>query len=186
MYPVIRMAKEAAKFRNAPRLGLFDTHESRHVCWPHDIDLWMELNNGRTLTLYDLGRMILFMRTGVVDVMKREKWAGTIAGASVRYRARVRMFDRIDMRTRVVGWDDRFFYIEQGMWRGETCTSHALLRTAVTSKAGLVPMADVAKVMDGMQSPPLPDWIAEWARAEAMRPWPPMQDQPAPKLAAQG
>ena len=57
MYPFIRMAKELLVFRNAPRLALGDTHISHHICWPWDLDVWMELNNGRTLTLYDLGRI---------------------------------------------------------------------------------------------------------------------------------
>ena len=65
MYPVIRMAKEIVKFRNAPALPITGTHVSQHICWPWDIDLWMELNNGRTLTLFDLGRIPLAIRTGL-------------------------------------------------------------------------------------------------------------------------
>lgn len=55
MYPFVRFAKEALKYRNAPKLGLLETHVSYHRCWPWDLDPWIELNNGRTLTLYDLG-----------------------------------------------------------------------------------------------------------------------------------
>ncbi|EKE44990.1 hypothetical protein OCGS_1025 [Oceaniovalibus guishaninsula JLT2003] len=179
MYPVIRMVKELSKFRRSPRLGLFDTHVSQHVCWPWDIDLWRELNNGRTLTLYDLGRVTLFMRIGVIDLMRRRRWAGTIAGASVRYRRRVRMFDRFEMRSRIIGWDARFLYLEQSMWRGDEATSHVLLRTAVTSAKGLVPMDEAAVAMahEGA-SPPLPDWVTAWVKAEAQRPWPPMPPSP--------
>ena len=50
MYPWFRMAKELWKFRKT-RLGPFETHVSTHRCWPWDIDPFMELNNGRTLTL---------------------------------------------------------------------------------------------------------------------------------------
>ncbi|PZX19023.1 acyl-CoA thioesterase FadM [Palleronia aestuarii] len=176
MYPVIRMAKEIAIHRNAPRLGLFDTHVSHHVCWPQDIDLWVELNNGRTLTLYDLGRIVLFQRIGAREVMRARGWGGTVAGSSIRYRRRVRMFDRIEMRSRIAGWDARFLYVDQSMWKGETCTSQVLLRSAITSRAGLVTMAEVEAAFDA-KSPPLPAWIAAWIAAEAERPWPPM---PAP------
>ena len=62
MYPFVRMAKEIRKSRRAGPLGLTDTHVSRHICWPWDLDIWMELNNGRTLTLYDLGRLPMSMR----------------------------------------------------------------------------------------------------------------------------
>ncbi|RVT82023.1 acyl-CoA thioesterase [Rhodobacteraceae bacterium CCMM004] len=174
MYPVLRMAKELAVHRSAPRLGLFDTHVARHLIWPHDIDIWMELNNGRTLTLYDLGRMVLFQRIGAIGVMKAQRWAGTIAGSSVRYRRRVRVFDRIEMRTRILGWDARFMYLEQAMWRGDECTSHALFRNAVTGRDGLVPPQEAAAAMGHpAESPALPDWVVAWTDAEAQRPWPP-------------
>lgn len=176
MYPFARLGLELIRHRNAPRLGLFDAHVSTHRCWPQDIDLWAELNNGRTLTLYDLGRMVLFRRIGAEDVMRAKKWGGTVAGSSVRYRRRVRMFDRLEMRTRVAGWDERFLYVEQGMFRDGDCTSHALLRTAITAKGRLVPMTEGAAAMghEGPQ-PTLPDWIAAWAEAEGRRPWPPME-----------
>ena len=174
MYPFLRLVKEFWVHRGSPDLGLFDTHVSRHICWPHDIDLWMELNNGRTLTLYDLGRLVLFRRIGIVPVMRAQRWGGTVAGSSVRYRRRVRVFDRFEMRTRLIGWDARFFYIEQAMWRGEVCTSHLLLRTAITDRAGLVTTGRVIAAA-GLEtaSPPLPDWVAAWAEADAQRPWPP-------------
>lgn len=175
MYPVIRLAKELLIHRNAPRLGLFDSHVSQHICWPWDIDVWMELNNGRTLTLYDFGRMVLFQRTGVIGVMRARRWAGTVAGSSVRYRRRGRMFHRVEMRTRIVGWDARFLYIEQSMWREGECTSQALLRNAVTGAGqGMIPMAEVAQAM-GVDpvSPALPAWVQAWIAAEAQRPWPP-------------
>src|SRR3712207_8112527 len=37
--------------RGAAPLDLFGTHESHHVCWPWDLDVFGELNNGRALTL---------------------------------------------------------------------------------------------------------------------------------------
>lgn len=177
MYPVFRVAKEFASFRNAAPMDILDTHVSHHRCWPHDLDIWMELNNGRTLTLYDLGRLVYFQRTGIIRVMKERRWAGTIAGASVRYRHRVRMFDRLEMRTRALGWDARFLYLDQSMWRGEECTSHILLRSAVTSKDGMVPMEEATRALDHAtgESPALPDWVAAWIAADAERPWPPLR-----------
>jgi acyl-CoA thioesterase FadM len=177
MYPFVRLAKELAVHRSAPRLRVGETHVTQLICWPWDIDLWMELNNGRTLTIMDLGRVVLFRRMGVIGAMRAKRWAGTIAGASVRYRRRVRMFDRIEMRSRIVGWDARFTYAEQSLWRGGECCSHALLRMAITGGKGIVPSADLAAAMGlPAESPSLPPWVAAWAEADALRPWPPMQD----------
>ncbi len=180
MYPYIRLAKEFIRHRNAPKLGIFGEHRATHICWPWDIDPFLELNNGRTLTLYDLGRFILFRRIGVLGMMREKRWVGTVAGISIRYRRRVRAFQRYELRSRMVGWDNRFFYFEQAMWRKGECTSHGVVRTAVTGVSGIVPPADFARAFGtAPQSPPLPEWIAAWAAADALRPWPPMQERPA-------
>ena len=179
MYPYLRLANLMIAERRKPRLGLFETHHLSLRCLPHDLDGFLEMNNGRILTLYDLGRFALSVRMGLWDVLKREGWGLVVAGSSVRYRARITALQRFDLRTRLLGWDGRFFYIEQGMWRGETCCNHALLRTGITQKGRLAPVADVARALgQAAQSPHLPDWVTAWAEADATRPWPPMQDMP--------
>ncbi|MCA8883000.1 MAG: acyl-CoA thioesterase [Rhodobacteraceae bacterium] len=181
MYPFARLAKEFLVFRNAPPLGLCDTHVSHHICWPWDLDLWLELNNGRALTLFDLGRLVLAQRVGFGKLVKSKGWLLTIAGSTVRYRQRVRMFDRLRMTSRCVGWDDKFFYLEHAMWKGDACTSHLLVRMAVTDRNGLVRTVRVLPEL-GVEdaTPALPEWVAAWSAADSLRPWPPMQDTPAP------
>ncbi|MBN8189016.1 MAG: acyl-CoA thioesterase [Salipiger thiooxidans] len=175
MYPFIRMAKEIWKFRNAPKLGLGEIHVSHHRCWPWDIDLWKELNNGRTLTLYDLGRIPLAQRSGLIPLLRRERWGLTMAGACVRYRRRIRTFERVEMRSRLIGWDHRFMYLEQTMWKENgDCANHAVYRGAITDRNGIVP---TERVMTGLGydavSPELPEWVTLWLQAEDARPWPP-------------
>jgi acyl-CoA thioesterase FadM len=174
MYPFIRMGIEMARARRAGPIAPFAPHVSQHRCWPWDLDPWMELNNGRTLTLYDLGRLPFFWRSGLIGVLQREGWGMTVAGASVRYRRRVRAFDRLTLVTRLIGWDARFFYLEHSMWRAGDCASQALIRSACTSDAGIVPPVRLAAAMGlAPESPALPGWVAAWAEAEGRRPWPP-------------
>lgn len=175
MYPFFRLAKVVFQHRNAPPLPLLGTHVSHHICWPWDIDPWMELNNGRTLTLFDMGRIPMAMRTGLTDLQKKQSWGMAVAGATIRYRRRVRMFDRLEMRSRCIGWDARFIYMEQSLWRQAECTTHFLMRAAVTSgDRGIVPTAEVlAALGQPDQSPTLPDWVQSWIETEALRPWPP-------------
>ncbi len=177
MYPVVRMVWQLFKHRNDAPLGFTETHVSTHYCLPWDLDIWMELNNGRTLTLYDLGRIPLGRRVGLFGAMKRRGWGLTVAGSTTRYRRRITAFEKITMRSRGLGWDARFFYIEQSMWKqnGE-CAGHVLIRSAVPGKNGIVPPSDVAAEMGIIPlSPALPDWVQAWADADALRPWPPMQ-----------
>jgi len=178
MYPFLRLSWQMSRARKAPRIGLWDTHESSHLCWPWDLDIWAELNNGRTLTLFDLGRLPMAQRTGMIDLLKARKWGMAVAGASVRYRRRVHAFYKLTQRSRCVGIDDKFFYLEQAMWRSDgECANHALFRMAVTGKDGIVTPTKVTTAMRETSPPPdLPGWVRDWTRADAERPWPPMQD----------
>jgi acyl-CoA thioesterase FadM len=174
MYPIIRIMKELLRARRLGPIDLMDSHISHHRCWPVDLDLWMELNNGRTLTLYDLGRLPHVGRTGVGRALREKGWGLTVAGSTIRYRRRVTVFSKLTMHTRWVGWDNRFMYMEQSMWRGDECASHALVRLAVVGKAGIVAPSDLALALgNGGGSPALPAWVQAWIEAEATRPWPP-------------
>nr|WP_319248611.1 acyl-CoA thioesterase [uncultured Celeribacter sp.] len=145
---------------------------------PWDIDLWMELNNGRTLTIFDLGRIPMSIRNGTAKAAKEGGYSMAVAGASVRYRRRVTTFQKVDMWTKTTCFDDKFLYIEQSMWdqKGECC-NHILLRGAVIKKRKLVPPQELFERMEpGLVSPPMPDWVRNWIDADNTRPWPPIRD----------
>lgn len=179
MYPVIRLLKEQIKFRGQ-KLGLLETHVSHHRCWPWDLDPWMELNNGRTLTLFDLGRMPFSVRIGLVQALRENGWGMTVAGSSMRYRRRVRVFHRVEMHCRLLGWDHRFIYTEQIMWRGGEALNHILVRLATTSEAGIVAPERLIAAMGhpGMSSPEMARWVQAWIEADSERPWPPAPPPP--------
>lgn len=179
MFPFIRLFKDLYLARRRPKFDTAtQTHVSRHICWPHDLDIFLELNNYRALTLYDLGRISMAQRIGLIKVLRDEKWGLTMAGSHVRFRRRIRGFERFEVRSRAVCWDDKFIYIEQSMWKRDgECASHVLYRAAVTDKNGIVSPARVQIALGQHEiSPPMPDWIKNWTLAEASRPWPPMQD----------
>ena len=76
----------------------------------------------------------------------------------------------------MIGWDDKFVYLEHSMWHQGDCTSHIVVRMAFTDARGLVRMDRVSAVIGLPPPPELPDWVRQWTAAEAARPWPPMQD----------
>ena len=175
MFPFVRNVYGIWKATRQAPLGWFDTHVSHHRIWPWDIDPWMELNNGRTLTLYDLGRLPLFTRMGLVKGSVKAGMFFTVAGSSVRYRTRVRPMTVVELRSRMLGFDDRFIYVDHQMWQGDACANHGLIRSAIARRGkGIVPPTEVAEIMGlEAESPPLPDWVNNWIAAEATRPWPP-------------
>jgi len=172
----MRLAYHLALATRQPPLAIDDVHESFHYCSPLDVDFQFEMNNGRVLTIYDLGRIPMALRLGLLKVMRQKGWGFAMAGASVRYRRRVTAFERIRMTSRAVGRDARFIYIEQTMWKRDgEAASNILYRSAITSKKGIVPTEDVGQALGIPEwDPPLPDWAANWIEAEDSRLWPPL------------
>ncbi|MFT6073985.1 MAG: acyl-CoA thioesterase FadM [Yoonia sp.] len=174
MYPIIRVLKEAFRAKRMSPLEVLGAHVSYHRCWPHDLDVYMEMNNGRILSILDIGRTGLAQRVGLIDALKDNKWGMTMAGNSVRYRKRIRPFAKFRAVSRAVGWDDKFFYLEHSIWIGKDCAVQALFRAAVTDKNGIVSPAVVfAHVGHDGKSPEKPAWVQAWIDADNTRPWPP-------------
>ena len=137
-----------------------------------DIDFYPELNNGRHLTVMDMGRINLAVRTGLLRIVHEKKWGLAVAGASVRYRHRLKAFQSFRLYTRIVAIDERWFYFHQSTVRKGKTHSSALVRAGITSKKGLVPVKEVLDAM-GMSywNPGLPQWVKAWLEAEELRPW---------------
>ena len=178
MYPILRFLGEVASARRAPRLGPLEPHVSTHRISPLDLDPWWELNNGRTLTIYDLGRIPMAIRLGITETLKKNGWGFTVAGNTVRYRRRIKAFQRVTQVSRMIGWDDRFIYMEQSMWARGDCLNHMLLRVAIVGGAARKGLVSPAEFMAALgysdPSPSLPGWVAAWIEADALRPWPPV------------
>lgn len=173
MYPYLRSARVILSAWLGSRIDFDAESVVRMRVWLGDIDVFSELNNGRHLTLMDLGRFDLAVRSGFLRTVHHEGWGLTVGGASVRFRHRVPPFSRICLRSRVVGHDHRWFYFHQRIEGGDRLCSSALVRTAVIEKGRLVPVARVLEALEMPDSAPgLPGWVRAWVDAEAQRPWP--------------
>ena len=160
MYPFGRFLLHPQRPSGAARQPIDAAGDVSFYCRPWDIDIFGEMNNGRVLTLYDLGRFDLTIRIGLPKLMRKHGWGFVVAGSSVTYRKRIRLFDRVSLKTQIAGYDAKWIYILQSMWvAGKPC-NQALLRTAVTRKSGTVPTAEV---LDAMGSPALDLELPAWA-----------------------
>lgn len=177
MYPIIRVIKETLRARRMPPLEALEAHVSYHRCWPQDLDVYLEMNNGRILTILDIGRTALAQRVGLIGALHDNRWGMTMAGNSVRYRKRIRPFVKFRTVSRAVGWDDKFFYLEHSIWIGKDCAVQALFRSAITDKNGIVSPDKVFAYVghDGIP-PEKPAWVQAWIDADNTRPWPPEFD----------
>jgi len=174
VYPILRLAWHILHSRIQGPLDLEATGELRSHVGLVDIDVYSELNNGRTLTLLDLGRICFLQRIGLIAALRREGWSFAVGGGSVRFRRRIPFGSRIAIRSRLLGHDGRWLYFQHVILRRGRPSFSALIRGGVTSKEGLVP---VPTVMDKLGRPgwnrTLPAWVQAWIDADRGLPWPP-------------
>ena len=172
MYPYLRLIRLILKHRPKKKLDIGDKSVLNMRVGIPDIDPFMELNNGRHLTIMDFGRYDLAIQSGLMKVIKKNKWGLAVAGASVRYRHRLKYRMKYELHSQVVGYDEKWFYFHQKTVRDAKIHSAALIRTAVTSKDGIVRSN---KVLDAMGYDNIkysvPDWVKAWAESDEMRPW---------------
>jgi acyl-CoA thioesterase FadM len=150
-----------------PRLGPLDESVVRLRVLPSDLDLNLHMNNGRFLSLMDLGRVDLLVRTGVVKLLRRQRWSAVVASVAVRYRRPLDPLRRYELRTRLLGWDQRWVFLEQRFTRRGELMAYALVKTQFFGAQGRVsPQEIVSASPVQMESPPLPDAVREWMQAE--------------------
>jgi acyl-CoA thioesterase FadM len=172
MYPYFRLIRILLKAKYGAKLQLYDKSIVTMRVFVCDIDIYPELNNGRHLTIMDMGRMDLAQRTGLLRTVHKKKWGLAISGASVRFRHRLKAFVRFQLHSQIVATDDRWFYFHQYTMCKGKIHSAALIRGAITSKQGLVPVKQVMDAL-GMSDwkPSMPEWVEAWSKAEELRPW---------------
>ncbi|MBX2845416.1 MAG: acyl-CoA thioesterase [Saprospiraceae bacterium] len=172
MYPYLRTLFHLQRGKAKPPLEHpFQESILNMRVWPLDIDIFMELNNGRYLTLMDIGRFEVGTRIGLFKILKENNWGLMVGGVSSRYRYRLRPFQKFKLHTRLIYVSDRWFYFHQSFRRGNKMHASCLVRTAVTSKDGIVPTAFVAEKMNipdalfDKHNQPL-EWIETWEASD--------------------
>ncbi|MEL7466433.1 MAG: acyl-CoA thioesterase [Pseudomonadota bacterium] len=173
MYPVRRQILETLRARRAPKLNPWEPHINAMRTWPWDIDPLGDLNNGRILTLSDVGRIALARRIGLIEAMADRGWRIAMAGSTPQYRKRVTLWARLEWHNRLIGMDAKFLYIEHTLSANGVPSANIMTRSVIVKQGKLVPATEVAAAMGFPGwNPPLPDWVAAWAAADDQRPYP--------------
>ena len=136
----------------------------RFRVWPNDLDLNLHMNNGRFLSLMDLGRFDLTFRTGLGRAMLRNRWKPLVGGITMRYRRSLEPFDRYELHTRLLGWDAKWVFLEQRFLKRGELAAEGVVRALFRGRGGNVPTDEVLRQM-GYEgpSPDLPESVRRWA-----------------------
>jgi acyl-CoA thioesterase FadM len=157
------------------RKSLMDFREVGRVVMhvmPNDLDLLGHVNNGIYLSLMDLGRMDLMLRSGKWQALKRLGWYPVAAAVTVTYRRSLRLWERYTLETKVVGFDDKAMYVEQRFVRNGEVYVVAINRARFLKKSGgtvtVGEMGELAEIDPSTM--PIPEWMASWAKDSALPP----------------
>jgi acyl-CoA thioesterase FadM len=167
VYPWIRAVKVGAAALAGARLNLSDPSRISLRVWPGDLDAMLHLNNGRYLSLMDLGRLDLALRTGLVPLCRRRHWRPLLAAATVRYWHPLELFTPFTLETRLVWWDRKWCYLEQDILVGGRKAAQGLMKLVFKGPGGTVPPAEMAQALGAdPQPPPPPPGLAAWSAWE--------------------
>ena len=151
-----------------PGLTLLDPSVTRMRVGPLDLDSYLHVNNGTYLQMMDVARNNQIADLDMVPIARQKGWAPVVAASTVKYRRSLQLFDRFEITTRILGWDERVFYLEQVFTRNEKLSARGIVASRFLDRKGnRISPFDVVRDATGedLPSPELPDDVAAWARA---------------------
>ncbi len=144
----IRFFFNFLKAKLSKRIDFNDMDVCHIMVWPNDLDLNIHMNNGRFLSIMDIGRMRLSLRTGLHQKAIEKGWGfGVVGGVNITYLKSLAPFQKFSLKTKLAGHYDGWFFIEQRIEsRGKLITA-ALVKVIFLSKGKRVPIEEIIEVM---------------------------------------
>ena len=178
MHLILRTLMVLFRARRRSKLGFFDTSSLPMRVLITDIDVARHLNNGMYLSLMDLGRFDLLVRSGMWDLMKKHKWSPVVNNETISFRKSLQLHQQYTIESKIIGFDDRAIYLEQRMVVDGEIYASAHIGCRFLSSEGPVSNEEIFKKVGAV--PPsdlvLPEWINEWRANVAL----PSTRRPAP------
>ncbi len=139
---------------------------------PTDLDLLRHMNNGRYLSLFDLGRWDLLTRTGLAAAMRERGWYAVVANETITFRKSLTLWQRFDVETRVIGHDDKALYLEHRAVVDGEVYARAIVRARMLRRGGGTVSHDELFAAVGRPDDlaEIPAWMHDWAAASALPP----------------
>jgi len=157
------------------RIDPFGESEINSRVWPLDLDANMHMNNGRYLSIMDLGRLDLMVRLGMMKTVLKNRWMPVLSAATIRYRLPLDPFQRFRLETKIVWWDEKWFYMEQrfvivGGNRNEAVAAIAFVKGSFYDRKQkqTVPTSQLVDMMGltDTDTPEQPPYIKSWQKSE--------------------
>ena len=162
----LRMLLMFFRARRGSKLGVWDTAVTNFRTNLADLDIFRHMNNGKYLTIMDLARYDLMVRSGLWQKFQQRGWYPVVAGQTISYRRSLTLGQKFQVHTRILGMDERWAYLEQRFQVGDVLYAQAVVRARFLRRSGgSVPANELSAIIPDPQKPqPLPAWITQWTQ----------------------
>jgi acyl-CoA thioesterase FadM len=158
------------KLIGLPRKGLFEESRVAFRVLPNDCDINFHMNNGRYLSFMDLGRVHLAAQFGLLRVILRKRWGAALGAAEINFIRPLAPFQKFDLVTRLVTWDEKYAYVEQRFESGGALCAHAYVKGLFLHRGGRVSSPAVAAELGYTGAPPpMPEELRIWAELGSVK-----------------
>ncbi|MGC1520857.1 MAG: thioesterase family protein [Steroidobacteraceae bacterium] len=159
MFPWLRLIRVALGLVGAPRVDLLSTTRVNLRVWPNDLDVNLHVNNGRYLALADIGRLQWFVQTGALGVARKRQAFPVVGDAIAKFRRDLKVFQRFEIHTRLLGWNEKWGFIEHRFVRNHRVIGVVAIRGVFKGPEGpLDPGMLLTELAHAASSPRLPEW----------------------------
>lgn len=137
-----------------PKLKVTDSSVLFFVVCPNDLDIYAHMNNGRYLTVMDLGRIDLILRSPLGEVASKNKWNPLVAASHMIFKRPLKIFETYRLRTRILGWDHKWFFIEQRFEHRNKVIATGYVKGLFRGPEGNIPSEEALKRSGHTQASP--------------------------------
>lgn len=153
------------------KIGIFDDSEVHFHVWPNDLDLNMHMTNSRYLSVTDLARIDRIVRQGIFTHLIKRKLATVLGASYIRFRQSLNMFQRYTIKTRLIGIDEKWFYIEHRFTSKGKLVAFSIVKGLFIENGKSIPTLEAIKHFYPdhempKKLPKLPKYVAQWIEME--------------------
>lgn len=94
------------------RMHILEDSVINGICWTSDLDANWHMNNSRYLRECDFARMKFFLEKNIWKGLRKLKASIINGGSTIRYRKSLQLLDFFQIRSKVLYWDSKAFYVE--------------------------------------------------------------------------
>jgi len=141
-----------------PKIGLLDEYVTKFGVWFTDQDMLRHVTNSRFYSLVDVCVIDFFLRSGVVNILGRNKWTPVVIYKDMKFLKALRFPAKFQVRSQFLGWDDDAVIALHTFERGDAIIAQGYtVARFIDSRGKSLSTNDVAAAFGAPVKPDLPD-----------------------------